>query len=127
MLEGVLPCIVRARAIGVPGKSSEVIRSHQESSIVIRSHQESSGVIRSHQESSGVIRSHKESSRVIRSHQESSRAICVRLHRPKHAPKELGGGRQVFVRRGCEGRRGCEPTLLQRPRHGRLTGLCSVI
>ena len=44
------------RRWAVPGKSSGVIRSHQESSggertwEVIRSHQESSGVIRSHQE-----------------------------------------------------------------------------
>ena len=43
MLKGVLPRIVRARAICVPGKSSGVIRGHQGSSGVIRGHQESSG------------------------------------------------------------------------------------
>jgi hypothetical protein len=51
------------RRWAVPGKSSGVIRSHQESSGVIRSHQEVGRtweVIRSHQESSGVIRSHQE-------------------------------------------------------------------
>jgi hypothetical protein len=90
------------RRWAVPGKSSGVIRSHQESSGVIRSHQESSGVIRSHQEVGRtweVISSHQESSGVVRSHQESSGgSVPAKCRSGAHRGRRRSKGRVVSPR-----------------------------